>query len=501
MTEVAKTGQSRVFTIEDRAGPAHAPAFQGLARAGSVSWPQGDITPVRVPSTEAYNEFIVVDEIVGVQGFPSMPVEFRKTLELSEVLKLIRKRCALDVQVHVGACQNPSDFNGGWDVVIVLENARGTDYGTGDLGALDADQQAPVIETVPFTGRDYYEVKKVRGSELGAAEIVQEVVAVAICDSRSCGTCGSASDGCQKVFALTLTVGVSPGLAAELIYSSDGGATLGQTNIDTLAGNQDPNDMACVGPYLCVVSEDSESLHYALTADVLDGTESWSEVTTGFVAAKGPLAIFSLGQTFTWIVGEAGYIYFSDDITAGVTVQDAGVQSIQNLNDIHGFDNLNLVAVGASNAVVVTANGGDTWTAVTGPDVGVVLNTVWMKSKLEWFVGTAGGKLWYTSDGGGTWTQKRFSNDGAGVVRKVFFSTPTIGWMSHDYTPAGGVTGRILRTIDGGFSWYVIPEERGLSLPTNDRINDLVGCGSDPNLIFGGGLNANGTDGILVKAA
>ena len=413
------------------------------------------------------------------------------------MLKLVRKGCPIDIQVHMGACQNPSDFNGGWDVVIVLEAARPTSYGGTDLGALGGDN-AEVRETVPFTGRDYYEIGKVTGSELGGSEIVQEVVAVTICDSRSCGTCGSASDGCQKVFALTKTAGGSPGLPAELIYSSDGGGTLGQTNVSTLGANEEPTGMACVGTYLAVISNDSESLHYAVTADVLDGTESWTETTSGFVAAKGPNALFSLGQSFTWIVGDGGYVYFASDITSAVEVQDAGVTTIQNLADIHGYDKTHLVAVGASNTVIYTVNG-TTWLSVTGPDAGVALTCVWMHSKTEWPVGTAGGKLWYTTDSGATWTQKAFNNSGSGGVRDIFFSTPTVGWMAHDYTPAGGVTGRILRTIDGGNSWYVTPEDRGLNLPTSDRINAIVGCGGDPNVLYAGGLAGDATDGILMK--
>lgn len=501
MAELEKTGQSRVFTIEDRAGPNHTPVYQSLARAGAPDWPQGDVTLVRVPDPDQYDQFIVVDEIVGQQGSPSLPLEIRKTRALSDMLKLVRKGCPIDLQVHIGACQNPSDFNGGWELVIVLEGARATSYGSSELGALDADQQAPVTETVPWTGRDYYEVARVSAAEIGSSEIVQEVVAVAICDSRSCGTCGESSDGCQKVFAVTLTTGGSPGLTAEVIYSDDGGTTLGQSNITTLGATNDPSDILCVGTYVCVLSEEDVALHYVLTADLLAGTGSWAEVTTGFTALKGPRAGFSLGQTFTWMVGTGGYVYFSDDITAGVEVQNAGVATAQDLHDIHGTDKLNLVAVGAANAVIYTTNGGATWTAVTGPAVGVVLNTVWMKDASTWFVGTAGGELYYTTDSGATWTAKAFPQSGSGQVRKIFFSTPTVGWMAHDYTPAGGVTGRVLRTIDGGNSWYVIPENRNQTFPTNDRVNDIAGCGEDPNVLFAGGLAGNATDGILAKVS
>lgn len=494
---IARASQSRVFTIEDGAGPGNAPEYMALARAGAAAWPQGDITPVRVPSRDQYGKFDVVDRIRGQEGLPTLPLEFRKTRELSEILRLVRKGCPLDIQVHIGACTNPTDFNEGWELIIVVEGAQATDYGTSELGALDADQEGTVLETVPFTGLDYYEIKPLVGSEIAAAQIVQEVIAVVICDSKQCGECGISSDGCQVIFALTLSAGGSPGLAAEVIFSDDGGATWDDTNITTLGANEDPNDMACVGSNVVVVSEDDEALHYADASDILAGTETWTRVATGFVATKGPQAIFSLGRTFTWIAAEGGYIYFSSDVTASVSVQSAGSVTTQDLNDIHGANELDIVAVGNSNAVLYTENGGETWASVTGPAVGVNLNAVWMRTTNEWLVGTAGGALYYTGDQGATWTLIAFPGSGSGVIRDIVFSTPTVGYMAHDTTTPRG---RILRTIDGGHSWYVLPES-ATSMPLSDRINYLAACEEDPNLVYGAGLGDNAIDGFLVKVA
>lgn len=495
-----RTPDSRVFTIEDGAGPQNAPRYQGLARAGAVDWPAGDSSPVFAPSRDQYRKFDIIDRIEGTQGLPTLPIEVEKQRILSEMLALRRKGCTVDLHVHIGACKNPTDFNQGYEVAIVLEGGKITGYSLNDIGAFEPGQDAAVIETVPFTGLDYYEVVPLSPAEIAASEIVQEIVDVAICDSKTCGDCGlGSSDGCQKVFALTVTAGGSPGLAAELIYSEDGGGTIGQTNVSTLAGNEEPSALGCVGTNLVVVSEQSASIHYAAIADILDGDETWAEVSTGFVGGGEPRKIFSLGRTFTWIVGAGGYVYFSDDVTSGVTVQSAGSVTVQDLNAIHGADELNLVAVGDSNAVLVTSNGGSTWASVTGPDVGVNLNAVWVKSKDVWFVGTAGGKLWYTTDAGGSWTEKSFPGGGAGVVRDIAFSTANVGYMAHDTaTPRG----RILRTIDGGFSWQTIPESStSVTMPANDRFNAVAACADDPNVVYGGGLADNATDGILVKAA
>lgn len=491
-----KSSQTRLFLIEDRANPDNAPSYESLARALGLSWAQGDITPIRVPDPDQYGKFITVDTIRGQQGLPTISIENRLTRDLSTLLNLVRKGCAFDVQLHAGACEDPRDFNGGWEKIYVLENAVATSYDTNELGALDADQNVVVNETVPLSGDDWYEIKRVVGSEIGAAQIVQQIVGVVICDSRQCGECGISSNGCEKIFAVTMSAGGSPGLPAEVIFSPDGGATVEDTTITTIGAAEDPTGLACSGIYLAVISNESGSIHYAALADILAGTETWAEVSTGFVALKGPNAIFSLSSVFNWVVGDGGYIYFSDDITSGVSVQSAGSQTVENLNDIHGADEFNLVAVGDNNAVVFTNDGGTNWSSVTGPAPGVDLNTVYVKSENVWLVGAANGSLYYTQDGGANWTEKAFSGSGTGSINDIQFSTPSIGYMA---TQTSGTAGRVYRTIDGGFSWYILPEAAGLSLPTSDSINALAACSENPNLAFAGGLGANGVDGIFIK--
>jgi hypothetical protein len=488
MPSPQRTPYSRVFVIEDRAGPANAPLYMGLSRAMAFAWPQGDITPIRIPDPDQYGQFLVIDEVRGAQGLPSLPIQTRYSRDMSDLLRLVRKRCPLDLQIHMGKCQDPRDFNHGWDKILVIEGAYPTDYGVSELGALDSGEDAVINEDVPFTGRDAYELKRLLVAEFAGTEVVGEVIAVSICDSRQCGECGLPSDGCQKIFAVTLVYPGSPGLPAKIVYSPDQGATIGISTIGSLPVNVNPSDMTCVGTYLVVISNADKSIHYAPIADILDDSETWIEI----VIVGAPNAIFSLGSAFTWIVGDGGVVYFTDDITAAPVAQSSGV--VTNLNDIHGYDELNLLAVGAANVVIYTRNGGSTWQGITGPpaNVGIALNCCWMKGENEWFVGTANGRLYYTRDAGVTWVEKTFTSSGTSEVHDISFSTPTVGYMAHNAV--------ILRTIDGGNSWYVLPEDP-VSFPANNKINSLATCGEDPNFILGGGLAVGAIDGFLVKAA
>jgi hypothetical protein len=482
-------------------GPENVASYEGLARAMGVSWDLGDISPIHIPDPERYGTFEVVGQTRGDEGLPQTTFQFRYPADAASILeRFVRLRCPTDFQVHMGECQDPQDFNGGWRKILVFHEADARSYGTDELGALSPDQTALVNEQVDVSAQEMFHIYRMQYEEQAETEVVNEVVDAVICDIVSCGECGITSRGCDVALFLTKTIGGSPGLPAELVFTQDGGLTYGQTNITTLAANEDPNALACVGANVVVISEDSESLHWAPLADILAGTEVWTEVATGFVVGNGPLAIYSAGPRHTWIVGENGYIYFATDPTAGVVVQDAGIVTAQDLNEVHAFDINHVVAVGALNAVVVTDNAGDTWNLVTGPNVGTALGVIWMTSEDLWWVGDAGGQLWYTLDGGATWTEKTFAGSGAGVVRDLKFANDVVGYMSHDTaTPSG----RIFRTIDGGNTWYLAPEDN-TALPLADTWNALAVCdeGPDsPNTVYAGGLADDGLDGIITKGA
>lgn len=493
-----KTSQSRVFTIEDRAAPNHVPVYQTLARMAGVTHGQGDVTLVRIPDPNQYGRFIVVDKIQGQADSPQTSLEFRAERNVrSPIYRVVKKGCEVDVQLHIGDCKDPSDFDLGWDKILVFEGALFTNYQTDDQGTFDADGNNPVTETVDVSADDFYEIMPMAFSQIGESTILQKVVDVAICDARSCGACGLPSDGCQKVFAVTVAVGASPGLTSQLVFTKDGGATISQTHITSLPANKDATALACVGPYLGVISNGDSSFHYAKITDILAGTESWTKVTSGITASTAdPKAIISLGRTHTWIAAEGGYVYFSADVTSGFTAQTSGDVTASDLNAITALDEKHLLAVGASNAIITTKDGA-TWLAVTGPSAqaGVAATACAMLSESEWQVGYADGELWYTYDSGVSWTQKSLPGS-LTQVDDIVYATRTVGYITGRTSDPHG---KLLRTINGGQSWYVLPENTGLSIPTSDFYLGIAACGDDVNLLWAGGTDDSGTDGLLVK--
>lgn len=500
MPDITRTGFSRVFLMEQRAGPETPPQYEGFWKAGALKWDQGAVTVIRIPSDGQYDAFTAVGKIIGAPGNPDIDITSIYPLDAKSILlKLAARGCDNDLQIHIGNCQDPKDFNGGWTKILAIDAARATSYSTENLGALTPDERALVHETIPTTGEFAYEIMRINFARQADVQLTREAMDVDICDSINCGVCGLPSDGTNKVFVLENFAAGSPGVNAQVVFTLNGGGTWLESTINSLGAAQGARRLTCVGSNLVVVSDDSDSLHFISLSLMGLGSGSWTQMTNGFVATKGPRDIFSLGSTLTWMVGEGGYIYFSNDATSSVTVQDAGSLTINNLNGLHGFDSQNLVAVGDGNIVLYTTNGGNTWGAAPGggPAVGVNMNCVFMRSTLEWWVGGANGRLYYTRDAGATWHEKSFPGSGGGQVRDIAFSTRQVGYMAADGASGGG---KVLRTISGGNSWYVAPEGTGV-VPANVRLNQLATTSDDVNVVYAAGLAVGSADGILLKGA
>lgn len=500
---VVRNDFTRLWFVENRAGPNSSPRFVRAGKAGTLAWNQGNVTPIYEPSDSQPGVFNQINNQPGTPDSPQLPVTIREELEAQNLLlRLLNQgNCDHDWQVAIGACKNPQDFNRGWQKKKILEAARISNYGSsGDLGALQPGDRNLTEETATLNGASLYEVTQLTFAELLGSTVTRPMIDVVVADSVTCGgDCGVQSSGCDKVIFISSATTGSAGLPPVVIVSDDGGATGLSIAINSLGAGEDPDAGAWVGDNLVVVAADSESLHYASIDDLINNAAApFTEVTTGFVATKGPQAIYSPGPNDVFIVGLGGYIYYTTDPTDGVTVASAGTVTTNNLTAVHGIDNNHVVAVGESNTIVVTHDG-STWATRTGPSAqaGVAARAVSMVTKDIYWVGYDNGKLYYTVDDGTNWTESGFPGSGAGGVKDIVFVTRTVGFLAHSTASPGG---RIFRTTNGGGSWYLLPEATGASaIPANDHVYALAAC--DPNTVYGAGMADNASDGFAVKAS
>lgn len=489
---------TRIFLIDGGARPDHKPEYEACMRMQGLSQGFGDIERIECPDPFNWGKFVEVAQIRGATERPTTTLEGRYFIDaLSTLMDLARKGCSFDVQLHMGECTDPSSFNT-FKKSVVLESAQLVNYATDELGALSSGDNSEVNETADLSAMDMFEIFPLSMTEQAGSAVTNEVIDVTICDSISCGECEDQSDGCQKIFGLTIAAGGSVSTPADVVYSLNGGTNWYTHDVDTLGPAEEPNALACIGLYLVVVSNETDSIHYSLLSEYgTPGVVDWTEQTTGIVAAGSPNDIWSAGNS-AFIVGDGGYVYKTDDPTAGVEILSAGSATTDDLQAVHGLSEFFAVAVGDNGAVIYTTDG-DTWGATGSTPVGaaVTLNGVAVRGENDWIVVTDGGEMYFTLDQGTTWTVKAFPGSGSGVCRDIVFASQSVGYLSHD-TSAN--RGRILRTYDGGYSWQVLPEGSG-SLPLNDAINALAACESDHNFVVGVGLADNAADGIVVIGA
>ena len=332
MSDPLQTGFTRVFLIEGRARADRKPSYESTMKMAGMTQGFGDVTTIYTPDPRKYDAFKSVGSIRGEAERPTTSLVGRYAINLqSELLRLAQIGCENDVQLHMGKCTDPSDFNE-FQKAIIIEAALIPNWATDDLGALQPDEKGQVNETADISGEQFYEVLPLSAASKASDVLTKEVVDVVFCDTVSCGDCEDPSDGCQKVFAVTIAAGGSPGTPADVVFSLDKGATWAAHDVDSLGASEDPTGIACVGNYVVVISDDSGSLHYALKTE-FDGISDpdFTEVTTGFVGA--PKGIDSVGAK-AFIVGVSGYVYSTDDPTSGVTVLDAGASTSADLLDV-----------------------------------------------------------------------------------------------------------------------------------------------------------------------
>lgn len=492
----ALTAYARVFVIEGRARVDHQPEYYSSLKMGGVSQSFGDVTKVEIPDPSEYGKFIEVDRIRGAMERATFNLVGRFAADVrSRLIQLARKQCAFDVQLHIGTCTDPSAFNV-FTKSIIAEDAIITTHSTDDLGALESGENAAINETGEISAKEYYEVLPLTFGSRASDLVTNHVNDVRIADTASCGTCTNESDGCQRMFAVTDAAGGSPGTSPDILYSPDGGATWYAHDVDTLTSVQDANSVFGLGEYVVVLSNGAGSLNYALIDDFVDLIDPFfTEITTGFVAGKAPNHGFSVGRE-AFIVGDRGYVYhLGSDPAAGVTVLSAGGAVTSDLNHVNAYDATHAVACGDGGAVIFTTDGESWDVAPTFPvGVGVVLYWCEMRTLTEWWVAASDGKLYYTLNSGEKWHSVTMPGTGPSEMDAVQFVTPSVGF-------AVGVVSsrsRFYQTLDGGYSWVVLPQNSATTIPYSDKINSIDTCTNNPNLVLAGGVADNSTDGILL---
>lgn len=497
MTDVqALTGINyRVWYVEGGVHPSRSPALLSLGKFSTdPSQKFGEAKKISAPDPNSFSRDIQVGTVKGSRDRATLAVAARTTAQKSILIGWKNKGCRVDLFALAGKCGNPQDFSEGGEKWVYFPDGQISGHGYEGFGAFGLDESKETNETVDMSAEEYYEFLYMGQERVGASVTTRQVYTVDVYTGNDCENC---PEPCDRVLATMAGASATPGTQPLLLYSADGGNTWATQAITTLFSNEEIKDGQVIGDDIVYISNTANSIHWTEIEMIYAGTNTWAETTQGFVAGKGPNAIASADARHTWIVGDGGYIYFMQNHKIGVTVQDAGVSTTSTLLAVSTSDERHILTVGQANAVIYSKDGGETWTSVIGPAVGLVLGACWMWDATTWFVGEGAGgtgKLWLTVNSGQTWSQIGLPNTYV-QIDKIKFISEAEGYLSA--RDAG--KSYILRTITAGNEWVVLPSGKSAVPVNNTSLTDLDICSKYSNTAFAAGLAAGASAGIIVK--
>lgn len=451
--------------------------FLGCHNLTGISVPRGDTNPVycRV----AKNKFAIQRTWRGTPGLGSLTVVAYDTI----LNYLQEQNCAFNLAaLHSASGSDDDPFNFQYLYYYNGVEVTSEDMDT-HVAGMSPEEQTVVMLSMPATFRERVKVKKLGASEKDVSALtVLDINAVSFCDDPSCDNFGNLETiGCQVGYAVT------NGPTAKVLKTADGGSTFTSIATPFTNANHNIGGVVCDNDTVIVINAQASEYAYSWDAGV-----SFSLVTT-------PIKIlnkaYMLGGTKIWMVGNDGYIYYSSNRGATVAVQDAGTATTQTLNDISAADSLTLYAVGNNNAFIITEDGGNIWSAKTGPALGAnddIYKVLAIPGTDTVFVADEMGNLYKSEDRGDTWTTVLGSNTNTlgGIRGLVACDCNVLLVIGNNQDPYfyGTASATAYQSVDGGNSWF------GVELPTNTGINDLVCC--DVNRYW-----AVGEDGFVVQIA
>lgn len=495
----------RAFTQRGGPSPANVLRYAGANEqylmVGDISRPdRGGITAINVNDPYARTLFRRTGVTIDAPDIPNNSITFRQ-LPNGVPWYRFRLNCPINVYESEGLCNDPSDPLNGWATLNILSQGLSSDKTYAGRTPFDGSDISTAEVAFSWMG-DVYTVGGIALGELAATDVTTEVVDIVYGNKVECSDCGPPNDGTQWVYALQQTAGGSSAVLGKVLYSVDAGATWASSAITGLGVGVLVTAIDVVGQYLVVVAK-TENAYYVAPINQLTGVPgTWTKVTTGFVSSKTPNDLYVESSQRVYFVGDGGYIYVSTNILAGVSVLSAGNIATTNLNRIHG-NGPTVIAVGATNTILRSDDRGAHWRATTTTPT-ASFSAVAVNSPLLYYVGSTAGGVYYTNDGGETWTTLTMPGTAPAAIQDINFPSAECGIIAATVT---GPTAILYQTTFGGVTWGANNTSRlPGTLPVFARANRLAYPRVPDVMIAANNLAVAGwagnfTDGVIYLGA
>jgi len=437
----------------------------GCHDLGDVAEPSGDVSRTFCPDPSGRGKWKISTRAQGAAQEGTVDISFPvgKTADWLEIIG--RRRCPTAVYVNSTECGERDVFND-FDRGFVLQNALVTNKTRSSMAMRGSDGAAPTEATRTFSfsferAEDYFSLVATRYAH---ASVVALSAITSAGRDRCLGACGAPSEPCDLLWA----VEDAAAGAAVVWYSTDAGATWTASGADPFAvteGISSITSFAINATTMRVLVPHSTTL--ALTPAEIAYTDSatgaaWTSVTVGATDTEFINDVFAWSQEAVYACtdtggGAAGNVYKSVDGGATWTIVLAGATDALNAITF-GRKNLGL-AVGDTNEIQFTEDGGDHWTSIAGPAAQAAVNCLdaAVLDAYRWFVTYDDGTLWYTQDGGTTWTQRAIPLPTGATAIPTLTSIQALDeyciWIGGTATVGGNPFAFLARSVNGGKNW------------------------------------------------
>lgn len=455
----------------------------------NITDPVGTIAPVREPSASARRASVIADLLRGEPGMPEFQIETRlmKTLNLMFGLK----KCAVNFQAHLGACDRPDNYYSS-DVILHWQKAFRGDMSIDRLAKIDGDN-APVAIQVPWSAMVGPILLDMNAEFVSARTIAEteDVLGLAFLESECFEDCLAQEDAGKNGYAVTGVLSGSVTNVANVWYTDDKGETWAEVSSRPFAAGEDISSVVILGTktnHRVIVSRgttDAGNPAEIAYADVSTmGITDWVVANVGAINGQYIHKLYWPDYRHLYALTDDGYVYLS--VNGGSTWTAVLTTATEDLYDISGItsgENAGILwVVGGSNVIYVSSDFGSTWDVIGGPSDGAGDDNlaVYMTPDGTVFVGNNAGELYGTYDFGASWHTLSAQGVTPTAINAIVGWGDFNIWVALD-TASGG---RVVRSVDGGASFRLW----NLNIPTNTGVNALANV--DPNVVFVGGDDA-----------
>lgn len=452
-----------------------------------ITRPRGALNPSRRPSRQKRGEEDIIDVMRGSPGLPTFTLATRLQKSYNYLLDL---DCRVNVQAHLGKCSLADNYYTPHTIVSFFKAYAG-DMSMPTITQIEGDD-AKIEYTVPFSAVEGPVFIDLTKYFLSARTITEagDITDMAFFGRQCFEDCAIQKDAGDAGYAVADAYAGSPTDVAGMYYTVDKANTWTPVSSLPFAAGESISAVLLAG-----VPDDHRVWAFRGTADggnpaecayadVTEfGTVSWNYVNIGVIDGQYVTYAFYLDDSHVFAVTNDGYVYKSENggVSWTAVYTTAGVE----LTDVSALANGTVMVSGASNTVLLSEDGGDSFSAVSGPSAGDDLLTCTITPDGTIFVGTDAGQLYGSYNKAVTWTLLPVGASIAEIRRIRAFGDDIVAAIGDQ---ASG-TGVCVYSTDGGASFRLW----SLDMPANSGLNALVVV--DPNLLFVGG-NAHPGGGV-----